>query len=320
MCSMLRSVLSRGWTPSLDRGVLGRQAERVEALRVQHVHAVARAEARDDVADRVDEHVPDVQRPRRVREHLEDVALRPQRQGRSRRGTPSRPPRRAATAPRSSSRRMAPSIVLIRFGEQKSLSRERPGGIAAAAPRSVPGLRKKLLHEPKTVPGRIRRCSSSSRTRRTHRAGGALARRRAGTSELAERLRDAARRLLRGDAPLAGTRASRSAVPDAQRLLRDEGVPERRACCVCSRRRGSAPTSPRSGELAFARAAGLGASSSSCTGTTKSDEELPRRCRCGRDRRARRDRTRPSARLRRASAACSYASRSASRRTRTRRS
>src|SRR6185295_13707297 len=35
-----------------------------------------RAEARDDVADRVHEHVPHVERPRRVREHLEDVALR----------------------------------------------------------------------------------------------------------------------------------------------------------------------------------------------------------------------------------------------------
>ena len=43
---------------------------------MEHVHAVARAEARDDVADRVDEHVPHVQRPRGVREHLEDVALR----------------------------------------------------------------------------------------------------------------------------------------------------------------------------------------------------------------------------------------------------
>ena len=59
-----------------DRGVLGRQAERVEALRMEDVHPVSRAEARGDVADRVHEHVPHVQRPRRVREHLEDVALR----------------------------------------------------------------------------------------------------------------------------------------------------------------------------------------------------------------------------------------------------
>ena len=63
----------------LDRGVLRRQAEGVEPLRVEHVQAVPRAEARDDVADRVDEHVPHVQRPRGVREHLEHVALRPRR-------------------------------------------------------------------------------------------------------------------------------------------------------------------------------------------------------------------------------------------------
>ena len=149
----------------LDRGVLGRQAERVEALRVQHVHAVARAEARDDVADRVDEHVPHVQRPGGVREHLEHVALR-RASPRSRRGTPPRPPRRAATSPRSPSWSYCSIACLIRPREQKSLSRERPGGIAAAAPRSVPGLRKKLLHEQKTVPGKIPRCSISSPTPR----------------------------------------------------------------------------------------------------------------------------------------------------------
>ena len=61
----------------LDRGVLGRQAEGVESLRVQHVHAVAGTEASDDIADRVDQHVPYVQRARGIREHFEDVALRP---------------------------------------------------------------------------------------------------------------------------------------------------------------------------------------------------------------------------------------------------
>ena len=58
-----------------DRRVLGGQAERVVAHRPQHVHAVAAAEVREDVADRVDEHVPHVQRPGRVRQHLEHVAL-----------------------------------------------------------------------------------------------------------------------------------------------------------------------------------------------------------------------------------------------------
>ena len=59
-----------------DRGVLGRQAERVEAHRVQDVHAVPPAEPRQDVADGVDEHVAHVQRPGRIRPHLDHVALR----------------------------------------------------------------------------------------------------------------------------------------------------------------------------------------------------------------------------------------------------
>ena len=62
-------------TALADRGVLGRQAERVEAHRVQDVHAVPPAEPRENVADRVDEDVPHVQRPGRIRPHLEHVAL-----------------------------------------------------------------------------------------------------------------------------------------------------------------------------------------------------------------------------------------------------
>jgi hypothetical protein len=58
-----------------DRRVLGGEAEGVEADRMQHLVALAAAEARDDVPDRVDEDVADVQRPGRVREHLEHVAL-----------------------------------------------------------------------------------------------------------------------------------------------------------------------------------------------------------------------------------------------------
>ena len=72
---MLRSVTSRGWPPSLDRGVLGRQAERVEAHRPQHRVAVAAAEVRDDVAEHVVADVPHVQLARGVREHLEHVRL-----------------------------------------------------------------------------------------------------------------------------------------------------------------------------------------------------------------------------------------------------
>jgi hypothetical protein len=55
-------------------------------------------------------------------------------------------------------------LGLIRLQERKSLSRERPGGIAAASPRSVPALSKELLHRPKTVPGRMHACSISSPT------------------------------------------------------------------------------------------------------------------------------------------------------------
>ncbi len=70
------AVDDRARVPALaDRGVLGGQAERVEAHRMHHVHAVPPAEPREDVADRVDEDVPHVQRPGRVRPHLEHVAL-----------------------------------------------------------------------------------------------------------------------------------------------------------------------------------------------------------------------------------------------------
>src|SRR4029453_18881351 len=46
-----------------DRRVLRGGAERVEPLGMKHVHPVASTKARDDVADRVDEHVPHVERP-----------------------------------------------------------------------------------------------------------------------------------------------------------------------------------------------------------------------------------------------------------------
>ena len=60
----------------LDRGVLGRQAERVPAERVQDVEAAHPLHAGDDVADHVVADVPDVRVPGRVREHLEAVELR----------------------------------------------------------------------------------------------------------------------------------------------------------------------------------------------------------------------------------------------------
>ncbi len=61
----------------LDRGVLGRQAERVPAERVQHVEALHPLQAGDDVADHVVADVADVGVSRGIREHLEAVELRP---------------------------------------------------------------------------------------------------------------------------------------------------------------------------------------------------------------------------------------------------
>ena len=76
----VRDVLERpflGMRAVLDRGVLGRQAERVPAERMQHVEAAHPLHARDDVANHVVADVPDVGVPRGVGEHLEAVVLRP---------------------------------------------------------------------------------------------------------------------------------------------------------------------------------------------------------------------------------------------------
>ena len=62
--------------PGLDRVVLGRQAERVVAHRVDHLVAVAAAEVGDRVADRVALEVPDVGLAGGVGEHLQHVGLR----------------------------------------------------------------------------------------------------------------------------------------------------------------------------------------------------------------------------------------------------
>ena len=63
-------------TAVLDRGVLGRQAERVEAHRPQHGETVTSLEVRDDVTQRVVEDMPHVQAAGRVRQHLEHVEVR----------------------------------------------------------------------------------------------------------------------------------------------------------------------------------------------------------------------------------------------------
>src|SRR5262245_19789206 len=68
----------RGMLPRLDRVLLGRQAERVPAHRVQHVVAAHAPGARHDVGGGVPLGMADVQTDAgRVGEHVEDVALGP---------------------------------------------------------------------------------------------------------------------------------------------------------------------------------------------------------------------------------------------------
>ena len=64
-----------GMAALLDCRVLGRQTERVIAHRSQHAEAVAAAEVRDHVAERVVLDVPHVQLARGVRQHLQDVGV-----------------------------------------------------------------------------------------------------------------------------------------------------------------------------------------------------------------------------------------------------
>ncbi len=60
---------------ALDRGILGRKAERVPPDRVQHLEAGHGGLPGDHVTDGVVAHVAHVDVTRRVREHLKDVLL-----------------------------------------------------------------------------------------------------------------------------------------------------------------------------------------------------------------------------------------------------
>ena len=95
----------------LDRVVLGRQAERVVAHRVQHAHAVAAAVVRDRVADRVDLQVADVRLADGVR-------------AASRARSTRRPDRRVArwTPPRCA-RRPRPSATWASIASGRSAAR-----------------------------------------------------------------------------------------------------------------------------------------------------------------------------------------------------
>ncbi len=118
----------------LDRVVLGGQAERVVAHRVQHPAAGAAVEVRDRVADRVDLQVADVRLAARVREHLEHVAGVGRRPRRWRPATSARPPRPAASAARSPSGRSGarPSRAEDRVAPDGA--RLRPGGAGGRLP------------------------------------------------------------------------------------------------------------------------------------------------------------------------------------------
>ena len=248
-------------------------------------HAVASAEVREDVADRVVRGrgpcaaSPDGYGSISRMYDLLSAGLA----GSSGFGVEGalRPPRPAATSPRSlvGSYR---SIESRPERQKKPLGFERPGE-AVAAPRrgGFPALRKKrLLHcgedsSPRCAnPG----AESDARARALPRYRRGRRRRRARARRLARvrscgRARDAARRLLRGDAPRAGTRISR-----APRPRRSSSTATRRSrtsrCCGCSPRRASARMSRRSASSPSRAQPGFPAQRLVMHGNNKSDEEL----------------------------------------------
>ena len=276
---MFRAVTPAGGRPP-DRGVLGRQPERVEPHRAHDRVAVPAPEVGDDLAEHVVADVPHVQLAGRIREHLEHVGLLRVTLGSSGPGF--------GLANASSSAQMRCHFSSIAFGSYRSITVSFDSGNKKASrergleetprlsPRLLPGLRKKLLHEPKMVTGRIARCSSSSRTRRG-------SRRRARRSEASRTSTSPsgsgpARRLLRADDPRARRGAPRGG-PRSAGPLRLEGVPERRR--HAAPRRGGRRRGRRLARRARVRASGrdLPASGSSCTGTrsrTRSSARRPR--------------------------------------------
>ena len=130
----------------LDRRVLRRQPERVEAHRAQHRVPGATAEVRDHVAERVVQHVPHVQASGRIREHLEHVEMAVVRR------------RRLRVLDREGALRVPDGlplpldcvcVVLVHrlpllgavSQRRKSLSRERPWGAHRGSAASAPWLR-----------------------------------------------------------------------------------------------------------------------------------------------------------------------------------
>ena len=124
--SMLRLTISRGWPPSLDRGVLRGQAERVVAHRAQHRVPLPAPYVGEDVSEGVVEDVPHVELARGLRQHLEHVGADRASGDDGLGGIGSRErvlgrPDPAATSPRSSRARIArPLVCSIALGSTPS--------------------------------------------------------------------------------------------------------------------------------------------------------------------------------------------------------
>ena len=239
----------------LDRGVLGRQPERVEPLRVQHVHAVARAEARHDVADRVDEHVPDVERPRGVREHLEDVALRPRRGSFETWNASASSQTRCHFSSIAFESYCSIARLISSRGTKKPLAREawrERRGYAALAPWTMQEAASRAENGTRQDPRMLDLFPDSARVERGELELGGIAAARARRA-----IRHAARRLLRGDAARSRLARSRGAVGASGRVFYGTKAFPNVAVLRLLREEGVGADVASAGELAFARAAGL---------------------------------------------------------------
>ena len=228
--------------PLLDRGVLGGQAERVVAHRAQHLEAPATPQVHEHVSDRVVERVPHVQLARGVGEHLDDVGL-------------ARVPHRAGLGVgHDEGLLVLPDALPLRLDRggvvrdcvvslHRSLSS--PGNKKASRSRGSGGVG---TASPRRSLGHARSCCMPSDGNRQNRrmldlfpdsarvADGELALGGVAASAAGGALRDAARRLLRGDAACAGARVARGDRCRPARL-RDEGVPQRRGASPAPRGR-----------------------------------------------------------------------------------
>ncbi len=281
---MFLGVSLAGMRALLDRGVLGGEAERVEPHGAHDDEPVTAAEVRDDVAQHVVADMPHVEVAGRIREHLEDVGL----PGvalelvgvriRHLEGTLVLPDALPLLFDRS-------WVVLLHrrslfASDNKKASRARGSrGTPAALAAPAPCVMEEAAPSSKRVTGKIGSAGFLARSLPgfgADRARRARARRHR-RIRARRALRDAARRLLRGHPSEAGPCAPNGRGGGRARLLRHEGVPERRAAAALSR--GRDRRRRRRGRRARVRARGraLGRPSSSCTGTTRTRRFSPTR-------------------------------------------